>query len=67
MKWRTIGIIVALTAAGAGAALWAGRSKPIVVEVVEAGRGTVAETVTNTRAGTVKACQRAKLAPPGGG
>jgi HlyD family secretion protein len=27
----------------------------------------VAETVTNTRAGTVKACQRAKLAPPGGG
>jgi len=67
MKWRTIGIIVALAAAGAGAALWAGRSKPIVVEVVEAGRGTVAETVTNTRAGTVKACQRAKLAPPGGG
>jgi HlyD family secretion protein len=67
MKWRTIGIIAVLAAAGAGAALWAGRPKPIVVEVVEAGRGGVAETVTNTRAGTVKACQRAKLAPPGGG
>ena len=67
MKWRTIGIIAVLAAAGAGAALWAGRPKPIVVEVVEAGRGVVAETVTNTRAGTVKACQRAKLAPPGGG
>jgi HlyD family secretion protein len=34
---------------------------------VEAARGSVAETVTNTRAGTVKACQRAKLAPPAGG
>jgi HlyD family secretion protein len=67
MKWRTIGIIAVLAAAGAGAALWAGRPKPIVVEVVEVGRGVVAETVTNTRAGTVKACQRAKLAPPGGG
>ena len=67
MKWRTIGIIAVLAAAGAGAALWAGRPKPIVVEVVEVGRGVVAETVTNTRAGTGKACQRAKLAPPGGG
>jgi len=67
MKWRTVGILAALAVAGAGVALWAGRSKPIVVEVVDAGRGTVAETVTNTRAGTVKACQRAKLAPPGGG
>jgi HlyD family secretion protein len=67
MKWRTIGIIAVLAAAGTGVALWAGRPKPIVVEVVEVGRGVVAETVTNTRAGTVKACQRAKLAPPGGG
>jgi HlyD family secretion protein len=67
MRWRTVGILAALAVAGAGVALWAGRSKPIVVEVVDAGRGTVAETVTNTRAGTVKACQRAKLAPPGGG
>ena len=67
MKWRTIGIIAVLAATAVGAALWAGRTKPIVVETVEAGRGVVAETVTNTRAGTVKACQRAKLAPPGGG
>jgi len=67
MKWRTFGIIAALAAAGVAAALWLGRAQPIVVEVAEAGRGTVAETVTNTRAGTVKACQRAKLAPPAGG
>ena len=67
MRWRTLGILAVLAAAGAGAALWLGRPQPIVVEVVEAGRGSVAETVTNTRAGTVKACQRAKLAPPAGG
>jgi HlyD family secretion protein len=67
MRWRAFGIIVALAAAGAAAALWLGRPQPVVVDVAEAGRGTVAETVTNTRAGTVKACQRAKLAPPAGG
>lgn len=67
MKWRTIGILAGLAAVGVGAALWLGRPEPIPVEVVDVGRGTVAETVTNTRAGTVKACQRAKLAPPAGG
>jgi HlyD family secretion protein len=67
MRWRTFGIIAALAAAGVGAALWLGRPQPIVVDVADVGRGTVAETVTNTRAGTVKACQRARLAPPAGG
>ena len=67
MKWRTLGILAGLAAVGTAAALWFGRAEPITVEVVEAGRGSVAETVTNTRAGTVKACQRAKLAPPAGG
>jgi HlyD family secretion protein len=67
MKWRTVGAIAVLAALGAGAALWLSRPQPIVVEAVEVGRGAVAETVTNTRAGTVKACQRAKLAPPAGG
>jgi HlyD family secretion protein len=67
MKWRTIGILAGLAAVAVGAGLWLSRPEPIQVEVVEVGRGTVAETVTNTRAGTVKACQRAKLAPPAGG
>jgi HlyD family secretion protein len=67
MKWRTIGILAGLAAVGVGAALWLRRPEPISVEAVEAARGSVAETVTNTRAGTVKACQRAKLAPPAGG
>ena len=67
MKWRTLGVVVGLAVVGTAAALWLGRPEPIAVEVIEAGRGTVDETVTNTRAGTVKACQRAKLAPPAGG
>ena len=67
MKWRTVGILAGLATVATVAVLWLGRAQPIQVDVVEAGRGSVAETVTNTRAGTVKACQRAKLAPPAGG
>lgn len=67
MKWRALAVTAAVVAAVAGAAVWFGGAKPIEVETVEVERGTVAETVTNTRAGTVKACQRAKLAPPSGG
>ena len=67
MKWRALAVLAGLAAAGVGTALWLGRPEPIVVDLIEAGRGPVAETVTNTRAGTVKACQRAKLAPPAGG
>jgi len=67
MKWRTLGIVAGLAAVAVVAVLWLGRPQPIVVEVAGVGRGTVSETVTNTRAGTVKACQRAKLAPPAGG
>ncbi|MCM2312790.1 MAG: efflux RND transporter periplasmic adaptor subunit [Steroidobacteraceae bacterium] len=67
MKWRALGILAGLAVVGVGAALWFARPEPITVEVSAVDRGTVAETVTNTRAGTVKACQRAKLAPPAGG
>jgi HlyD family secretion protein len=67
MKWRALAVLVVLVAAGVAIALWVGRTQPIVVDLAEVGRGPVAETVTNTRAGTVKACQRAKLAPPAGG
>jgi HlyD family secretion protein len=67
MKWRALAVVAAVVVVAVGAVLWFGRAKPIEVETVEVERGTVAETVTNTRAGTVKACQRAKLAPPSGG
>ncbi len=38
-----------------------------VVTLVKVSRGVVEATVSNTRAGAVKACRRAKLAPPAGG
>ena len=43
------------------------RPKPISVVLAKVERGTVEATVSNTRAGTIKACRRAKLAPPAGG
>lgn len=64
--WR-----IALLAAVVGAvyAAWRhyGQPKPIEVGVAKAELGRVESTVANTRAGTVKACRRAKLSPPGGG
>jgi HlyD family secretion protein len=43
------------------------RPAPIPVQLAKVEHGTVEATVSNTRAGTVKACRRAKLAPPAGG
>ncbi|MDX8385463.1 MAG: biotin/lipoyl-binding protein, partial [Gallionella sp.] len=43
------------------------RPKPIEVQFVTVERGTVEATISNTRAGTVKACRRAKLSAPAGG
>ncbi|RMG30764.1 MAG: efflux RND transporter periplasmic adaptor subunit [Gammaproteobacteria bacterium] len=40
---------------------------PLPVVVVPVTRGTVEATVTNTRAGTLKACRRARLSLPVGG
>lgn len=43
------------------------RPKPVEVALKAVTRGTVERTVANTRAGTVKACRRAKLSPSAGG
>jgi HlyD family secretion protein len=43
------------------------RAKPVEVEAARVEKGEVEETVTNTRAGTVKARNRAKLSPQMGG
>jgi len=43
------------------------RPAPVKVQLAKVERGVVEATVSNTRAGTVKACRRAKLAPPAGG
>ena len=43
------------------------RPAPLQVEVATLARGPVESTVVNTRAGTLTACRRAKLAPAAGG
>jgi HlyD family secretion protein len=43
------------------------RAKPLPVELWTVESGTVEATVSNNRAGTVKACRRAKMSPPAGG
>jgi len=57
-------MVIALIAA---AAWYLTRPKPVVVTVALADKGRVENTVANTRAGSVMACRRAKLAPPSGG
>ena len=64
LKW----VIFLLVVAAAGYGIWrATRPKPLEVVVKAVTRGTVERTVANTRAGTVKACRRAKLSPSVGG
>jgi HlyD family secretion protein len=63
-KWMLLLLVVS-------AAVWAfrhyTRPKPLPVAVKPVTRGLVERTVANTRAGTVKACRRAKLSPSIGG
>ena len=67
MQRRSLVIVGGVIAALAAVVYVATRPDPIPVDTVAVERGRVAETVTNTRAGTIKACQRARLAPPSGG
>jgi HlyD family secretion protein len=61
-------LIVLLIAAALGAwGWWSTRPKPIELTLSRAESGTVEKTVSNTRAGTVTACRRAKLSPSTGG
>lgn len=66
-KIRRLSIVLLVIAILAGLVWKATRPKPIKVVVHAAEMGQVESTVTNTRAGTVKACHRAQLAPPIGG
>ena len=43
------------------------RPKPLAVELATVATGNVEATIVNTRAGTIKACQRSNLAPIAGG
>src|SRR5262245_26552127 len=43
------------------------RANPVPVLLAAVDRGRVVSSVANTRAGTIEACQRARLAPAAGG
>ena len=58
---------LALAAAGLGVWWYLREPEPVVVKAQAAALGTVEEIVANTRAGTLKACRRARLAPSIGG
>lgn len=60
-------IALVLVAAVIGGILYATRQKPVAVLVAVADNGRVDLTVANTRAGSVTACRRAKIAPAAAG
>jgi HlyD family secretion protein len=60
-------IIILIVALLAYTVWFVTRPEPIEVELATITRGPVESTVVNTRAGTIKACRRAKLAPAAGG
>src|SRR5688572_8711319 len=64
---RRLLILAVLLAAVAVVAWQSTRPEPVPVVVGRVDRGRVERSVANTRAGTVNACRRAKLAPPAGG
>ena len=63
---RTL-ITLAIIAALVAVFWWIGRPKPVAVTIKEIDRGKVELTIANTRAGTIEACQRAKLSTILGG
>jgi len=63
---RILGLL-GLVAGAVVLAWYLSRPKPVPVTVAEVQAGDVLATVANTRAGTVDACNRARLAPPMGG
>ncbi len=64
---RWLGVILVVAAVAVALRLTVLAARPVHVEVARVERGVVEATVTNTRAGTVKARRRAKLSPEVGG
>ena len=62
-----IGVVLALVVIVFALRATVLKPEPLEVRAVEAARGTVEETVTNTRAGTIKALRRAQISPEVGG
>jgi HlyD family secretion protein len=63
---RITGVAIFVLAAGGGAWYYY-RPRPVPVTVRIVDRGPVARTIANTRAGSIKACRRSKLALTSGG
>jgi len=57
--WKKL-LIVAVLASAVAAAVWYQRShpEPLAVKTATVDRGPVQATVSNTKAGTIKACRR---------
>lgn len=66
-RYRKLAIFVAIAVAVVAAVGMLTRSKPLAVVLHTVERGTVEASVSNTRAGTVNACRRAKMSPSAGG
>lgn len=64
-KKLIIGIVIVVVLAAVLA--WMTRAKPLPVVLYTVERGLVEASVSNTRAGTVNACRRAKMSPSAGG
>ena len=64
---RRVLLVLILLVAAAGIFWWVNKPEPVSVTVAEVTRGKVEATVSNTRAGSVEACQRTRLSPISGG
>lgn len=66
-RYRYIFLTLAVVVIVATWIAWQQRNKPIPVSLASVETGDIERTVTNTRAGTLNACRRAKLFPSLGG
>lgn len=64
---RALIVVAVLAAIIAGATWYVSQPKPVAVIFGNVEIGTVESTIANTRAGTITACRRARLAPRSGG
>ena len=67
MRRRSLIILGVAVLAIAGLVAYLYRAKPVLVLAAVVERGSVRSSVSNTRAGTINACRRARLAPSTGG
>ena len=66
-RYRLLIILLIIAVSSAAAIAWLSRAKPVKVLVAEVSTGSVQDTVSNTRVGTIKACRRAGISPSIGG